>query len=90
MLVERVNRYLNKGLQVMTNERKTTRITSEAILLLLYAWNSAPIPGTDLPRSLVAISRVFSFPLDLSGSKHLELTASPGALSLTPKSMPNS
>jgi hypothetical protein len=43
MLVERVNRYLNKGLKVITNERGSVRIAMEAILLLLYAWNSAPI-----------------------------------------------
>ncbi len=43
MLVERVNRYLNKGLKNMTNERDSVRVAMEAILLLLYAWNSAPI-----------------------------------------------
>ena len=53
MLVEWVNLFINKGLKVMTNERNSTPVASEAILLLLYAWNSAPIPGTDLPRSLV-------------------------------------
>ena len=77
MLVERVNKYLNKGLRVMTNERNSIRVSSEAILLLLYAWNSAPIPGTDLPRSLVAVGRVFSFPIDFSVAKHLELTSTP-------------
>ena len=77
ILVERVNKFINKGLRVMTTERGSTRIASEAILLLLYAWNSAPIPGTDLSRSLVAIGRVFSFPIDFSAAKHLELTSSP-------------
>jgi hypothetical protein len=63
----------------MTNEGNSTRVASEAILLLLYAWNLAPIPGTDLPRSLVACGRVFQFLLDwsVSISKHLELTSSP-------------
>ena len=77
MLVERVNRFLNKGLRVMTNERNSVRIAAEAILLLIYAWNSAPIPGTDLPRSVVVTGRVFQFPIDFSASKHLELTSSP-------------
>jgi hypothetical protein len=77
MIVERVNRYIDKGLRIMTNERNSIRVAFEAILLLIYAWNSAPIPGTDLPRSLVAIGRVFSFPIDWSVSKHLELTSSP-------------
>jgi hypothetical protein len=53
MLVEHVNRYLNKGLKVMTNEHSSVRIAMEAILLLLYVWNSAPIPGTNLSRCFV-------------------------------------
>ena len=46
-------------------------------MLLLYAWNSAPIPGTDLSHSLVAVGREFTFPIDFSASKHLELISSP-------------
>ena len=77
MLVERVNRYLVKGLRVMTNERSSVRVSGESILLLLYAWNSAPVVGTDIPRSLVVTGRVFSFPIDFSASKHLDLTSTP-------------
>ena len=77
MLVERINRYLNKGLRILCNERDSVRVALEAILMLLYAWNSAPIAGTDLSRSLVAVGREFSFPIDFSASKHLELTSSP-------------
>ena len=76
-LVERVNHFLNKGLRVMTNERESVRVALESILLLIYAWNSAPIPGTDLSRSLVAVGRDFSFPIDFSATKHLEFTSSP-------------
>ncbi len=36
MIVERVNRYLTKGLKIMTNERNSIRIVLEAILLLFY------------------------------------------------------
>jgi hypothetical protein len=50
MLVDWVNCYLNKGLKIMANECNLVMIAIEAILLLLYAWNSAPIPGTDLLR----------------------------------------
>ena len=80
MLIERVNRYLNRGLSVMTNERESVRVAQESILLLLYAWNSAPIPGTDLSRSLIAIGREFSFPIDFSAAKHYELTSSPATV----------
>jgi hypothetical protein len=70
MIVERVNQYLTKGLKIMTNERDSVRIALEAVLLLLYAWNSCPIPGTDISRSLVAVSREFAFPIDYSTNKH--------------------
>jgi hypothetical protein len=59
MLVERVNRYLNKGLKIMTNKRDLVRVTMEAILLLLYTWNSAPIPSTDLSRCFVTLGQDF-------------------------------
>jgi len=39
IMVERVNRYLVKGLKVMTNERGSVCIAMEAIHLLIYAWN---------------------------------------------------
>ena len=80
MLVERVNRYLNKGLKIMTNERDSVRVAMEAILLLLYAWTSAPIPGTDLSRSFVALGREFQFPIDFSTNKHFELTSTPSTI----------
>jgi hypothetical protein len=34
MMVECINRYLNKGLKIMANEQETNRIAMEAILLL--------------------------------------------------------
>jgi len=77
MIVERVNRYLTKGLKIMTNERDSVHFALEAILLLLYAWNSSPIPGTDISRSLIAVGREFAFPIDYSTNKHWELTSSP-------------
>jgi hypothetical protein len=42
MLVKHINWYLNKGLRVMCNERDSVQVALEAILLLLYAWNSCP------------------------------------------------
>jgi hypothetical protein len=87
MLVERVNRYLNKGLKVMANERGLVHITMEAILLLLYAWNSAPIPGADLSRCFVALGRKFQFPINFSADKHWELTFTPAMVKSYSKSL---
>jgi len=77
MIVERVNRYLTKGLKIMTNERDSVRLALEAILLLHDAWNSCPIPGTDISHSLVAVGREFAFLIDYSTNKHWELMSSP-------------
>jgi hypothetical protein len=60
----------------MCNKRDPVWVALKAILLLLYAWNSCPVPGTDISRSLVAVGREFVFPIDFSSSKHWELTSS--------------
>jgi hypothetical protein len=61
----------------MCNEQDSVRIANEAILLLLYAWNLCPVPGTDISHSLVAVGREFAFPINYSSRKHWELTSSP-------------
>ncbi len=73
MIVKRVNCYLTKGLKIMCNKRDSVRVALEAILLLLYAWNSCPVPGTNISRSLVAAAHEFTFPIDFSSGKHWEL-----------------
>ena len=74
MIVERVTRYLNKGLKILCQERESTQIGREGILLLLYGWNSCPIPMTDISRSLVVCGREFTFPIDFSSAQAVRLT----------------
>jgi hypothetical protein len=64
----------------MCNERDTNRIALEGILLLIYAWNSCPVPGTDISCSMVAVGREFAFPIDFSLGKHAELFSAPGTV----------
>jgi hypothetical protein len=64
----------------LCNKQDSVRIANEAILLLLYAWNSCPIPGTDISCSLIAVGRKFAFPIDYSSGKHWELTSSPSTV----------
>jgi hypothetical protein len=80
MLVERVNHYLTKGLKIMCNECDSVRVALEAILLLLYAWNSRPVPGMDISCSLVAVGQEFAFLIDYSSGKHWELTSLPSTV----------
>jgi hypothetical protein len=77
MLVEQLNRYLNKGLGIMTNERNSTWVALESILLLIYAWNLCPVPDTDISRSMAAVGHKFSFPIDFLAGKHAELYLAP-------------
>ncbi len=64
----------------MTNERDSIRAALEAILLLVYVWNSCPVPGTDISRSLFAVRRKFQFPIDFSSGKAAALTSPPGTV----------
>ncbi len=76
MMVEWINHYLNKGLHIMTNKRSSVWVAMECILLLLYAWYSCPIPGTDISRSLVAVGSEFNFRINYTTNAHWNLTAS--------------
>jgi hypothetical protein len=87
MIVERVNQYLMKGLKITCNERDSVRVALEAILLLLYAWNSCPVPGTDILCSLIVVGCEFAFPIDFSSGKHWELTSSPSTVVLYSKEL---
>jgi hypothetical protein len=80
MIVERVNWYLMKGLKIMCNERGSVRVALEAILLLLYTWNSCLVPGTDISCSLVAVGREFAFPIDFSTNNYWELASLPSTV----------
>jgi hypothetical protein len=45
ILVKRLCQHFNKGLRIMTHELNLVHVVLEALLLLLYAWNSCPVPG---------------------------------------------
>ena len=71
----------------MTNERDSVRIALESLLLLLYAWNSCPVPGTEISQSMIAVGREFAFPLDYSSGKHWQLTSSPNTVEMYSKEL---
>ena len=59
------------------NERGNNRVTLEGILMSLYGWNSAPVIGTDISRSLLVTGREFNFPMDFSTEQHQLLISTP-------------
>ena len=70
ILVERFNRFLNSCLKVFTNDRNSIRVFLEGALLAAYSWNSAPIVGTNISRSLIVVGREFHFPIDFNGNNY--------------------
>ncbi|MGH7955061.1 MAG: hypothetical protein ACREOZ_03790 [Gloeomargaritales cyanobacterium] len=62
--VERYHRYLNKAVTIAANDRETNEVFVAAGMVAAYAWNSSPIDGTDIIRSVPAIGREFKFPMD--------------------------
>jgi hypothetical protein len=89
MLVERFNRFLNDSLTIFLNDRGTNRTFLEGSYLAAYAWNSAPVVGTDMSRSLVAIGRELSFPIDFvsSSSRVFSETVDPSVVTSYSKDM---
>ena len=66
LLVEKNHRFLNKVVTITASDRGTLDCFVEAGISAGYAWNSAPIDGTDIIRSIPAIGRELRFPLDIS------------------------
>jgi hypothetical protein len=64
--VEHFHRFLNKAVTIAANDRGTNTVFVEAAHTAAYAWNSSPIDGTDIIRSVPAVGRPFRFPFDIS------------------------
>lgn len=75
MRSERFHRFLNKVARLTTNNRDSSSATKPSVNIAAYAWNSAPIDGTDVVRSLPAVGRIFCFPLDIAVNKIPEPTS---------------
>ena len=64
--VEHFYHFLNKSVTIAAEERGTANIFVPAGITAGYAWNSVPIDGTDILRSIPAIGRKLKFPLDIN------------------------
>ena len=62
--VERYHRFLNKTQTIQGASIGTHINFRRTVLLSAYSWNSSPIDGTDIIRSIPAVGRIFRFPLD--------------------------
>jgi hypothetical protein len=68
ILNERFHRYLNKVQRINSADTGELLKWKQGVCFSLYGWNAAPIDGTDISRSKVAVGREFPFPIDLSSS----------------------
>ena len=66
LLIEKFHRFLNKAVAIAAGDRGTLDCFVEAGIAAGYAWNSVPIDGTGIIRSIPAIGRELRFPLDIS------------------------
>jgi hypothetical protein len=63
---EQFRRLLNKVQRINTSDTGTQFRWKQAVAFASYAWNAAPIDGTDLPRCVVAVGKDFPFPIDVN------------------------
>ena len=64
--VERYHKFLNHNMKIIGNARETHKCFVEVAMVSAYAWNSMPVDGTDIIRSIPAIGRPFRFPMDVA------------------------
>ena len=65
ILCERFHRYLNKVQRIHATNCETFQEFAFGTVFAVYAWNAAPVDGTNITRSYAAIGREFPFPIDL-------------------------
>lgn len=64
ILCERFHRYLNKVQRIHAANCETHQEFILGTIFAVYAWNAAPVDGTNIVRSFAAMGREFPFPVD--------------------------
>lgn len=72
--VEKIHRFNIKIGAIEMDSRQSNDVIVPAGIATGYAWNSAPIDGTDILRSTVAIGRKPRFPININLSALPQLT----------------
>ena len=74
MLVEKLLKFLIRIVTIAVGDRRTLGSFAEASFVAGYACHSAPIDGTDIIRSILAIGCELKFPFDISLDALQQLT----------------
>jgi hypothetical protein len=72
ILCERFHRYLNKVMRLLGADRSSFQKWRMDVSFAQYAWNAAPVDGTDIIRSFAAKARTFRFPLEIKQDEEIE------------------
>jgi hypothetical protein len=73
VLTEWFHIFTNKSLSLFCNERDSIRVAAKGLQLCKYAWNLAPVVGTDISRSLIWVGWEFKFPIEYTANPHVNL-----------------
>ena len=75
VLLEKFNWFLKKAVIIAIGDRKTLGYFTKTGIFAEYAWNSVPINGTGVTRSILAIGWELKFHIDISSDYLLPLTS---------------
>ena len=64
--IEKFHKFLNHAEKISTKECGTSEAFIEVAIATSYTWNTSPVEGTDIIRSMPAIGRELRFPLDIN------------------------
>ena len=79
---EHFHSFLKKSVIIAAEDRGTNKNFVAAGIAAGYAWNSAPIDGTDIFRSILAIGRELHFPINIDLSTLPKLAHNSGQAAL--------
>ena len=79
---ERFHQYLNKVKRINTADKGSFHQWLQGVMFAIYGWNVAPIDGTDLSWSFVAVGQEFPFPVDMSSETEANEAVMEGQVTL--------
>ena len=82
LTMEHFHHFLNKSITIAAEDRGTNNIFVPAGISTGYAWNNAPIDGTDILRIIPAIGRKLHFPININLSALPNLAHNSGQTAL--------
>ena len=68
---------LNSSVMVFNNERKSNGFFLEGEIIIVWAWNSTSVAGTDIRRLLLVFGKEFHLPIDFISRDHIAFSNSP-------------